>query len=210
EAARRLSMQALLPYADKKPPALRASVVALAVALGTPPPKAGKGDGDAVLFGTIEGHHVAGNPQAARAAITGKLVQADEFRAAVLAGDHERAMTLGANALPVSVDWLRLRLAKEAGDATRLAPLLDAAESPDVGAWGRLVLLRRRLAESKSVVGEEALEGLPPTLVAGLLARMELARHNCRLDSGWSAKLKEWDDPARALGWLGAAQAMQR
>lgn len=230
--AARLADQALALYAPKKKKgkeeatALRGPVVALAIVTEKAPPppkKANIIEEEQNMYGHIEGLVLAGKADEARSSWQKGVVAESKYRAAALLasltrdkGDIDAAIAARARAQEDRIrglDWPQLRLLRgvlkaDAGP-DQFDKIVAAVEAPALREWAKLAVLRHKLKGSRSVVEVEALEGLSAKSPPGLLARLELARHNVALSAGWTSRFKEWDAAGEAFGWLGAALAMR-
>ncbi|MFO0845237.1 MAG: hypothetical protein U0797_23120 [Gemmataceae bacterium] len=233
EEAGKALAEALAPYfpdkKDKKAksPELTAPVACLATLEGKEAPPPGKSlvEEEARAVGLAEALARQGKIDDARAKVKGLPRQdGGELRGliAVAAGaDPKAAADEVEKALAVlgnvgkrrDLDWPLLRLIEvgvAAGvSADKLEPAAAAIDDPGLSAWGRLQLLRARLAKSNAVEGVEFVEKIDPKTVGGLVARLELARHNTRLNHGWADTVKSWDEGPRAMGSLGVALGIQ-
>ena len=70
-------------------------------------------------------------------------------------------------------------------------------------------MYRKRLEASKAVETDAGLGSLTPKTLGGLVARLEMARHNTRRDSGWGKAVNAWDEGSKATGSMGVALGMQ-
>jgi hypothetical protein len=217
-------------YAKKKNrPPLRPAVVALAVSLNRPPPvpekKKGSDDAEAFQIGQALALGREGKLADARTMIEkASQLPADRVReryaAALAAVQNKQA---GKEALePILADcgaasqkhpWVVLLLidaALRAGVPVEgVDPAVSTLAGPYVG-WGQLLVLRARLAASRSAEPASLLEKFAANSLGGRMARLELSRHNMRRDSSWFNTVKEWEPPDRAFGALGVAQGMQK
>jgi hypothetical protein len=235
ESARALT-EALVPYEepktkdDKKPrerPPLRAPVVALARLHGKPPPPPGKSleDQENSAVGEADALARQGKLDEARALARTVPVQGGgrlRLLIAVAAAAHESkvsndevqpALDAVSSGSRPELSWPLLRLV-EVGLAAGTSPdklesAIAAIVDPNLAAWARLQMLRKQLASSRAVEPAELLDKIPPATAAGMLARLELSRHNLRRDSGWASTVRSWDDGPRALGSLGVALGLQ-
>jgi hypothetical protein len=233
QLAKQIADSALAPYDGKKKPALRPHVVALAVALGRKPPKPGKGltEKEADQVGRALGLAYAGRWDQARE--VARKVVSPRVRLEALLGLAEVAHATGAGSADVEAaldlaegelkgrfsnvedGWLAMRLVDlglQAGLAPdKLAPVARAIPDNARPLRGRaqLLLFRARLASAEEVVGKEEAEKVDPETAWHAQARLELARHNVRHDSGWASQARSWEEPYGTFGSLGAALAEQ-
>jgi hypothetical protein len=212
---------------EKDRPALNSAVVALAVSLGHKPPEPKKNSPDEGAFQV--GKALAGAREGklaeARSAIqkTG-LDAADQFRdnfiAALVAVENKQADRSAYEALlPQSSTaaqkhpWtvlLLIDVALRAGvPAEGVEPAVTVLKK-EFNSWAQLLVLRTRLAASRSVESADVLEKFPANSLGGRVARLDLSRHNMRRDSGWFSTVKGWENVDRAFGSLGVAQGMQK
>jgi hypothetical protein len=217
------------PFKQKKDrPALRLSVVALAIGLSrTPPPPAKKGGDDEVplQLGRALAKAREGKLAEARAAIKESVPDpADQARvqlaAAVAAVENKQADKAALESiLPECREaakkhgWdvlLFIDAALRAGVPAEGVEPAVAALRPPYAAWGRLLQLRAHLSASRSLEPVDVLERYPANTLAGSMARLELSRHNMRRDSGWYNTVKGWENADLAFGSLGVAQGMQK
>lgn len=231
EEAQRALNDALAPYEDSRAktlPPLRAPVVALARLEGKKPPAPGKSldDQENSVIGEAFALTRQGKPDEARA-LAGKVpVQGGGRLRALIAiavaasenkgGKDEILAALDAVAAAGNrpeLAWPLLRLVEIGLAAEVPADKLELAiagiTDRDLVAWARLQILHAHLAASRSVESVDLIEKIPTSTVAGLLARLELTRHNTRRDRGWASTIKSWDDGPRALGSLGVALGIQ-
>jgi hypothetical protein len=230
EDALKACEQAEAPYADKKKrPRLRPAVVALVTALDRTALRPANAK-DAVeeennQIGKAEGLGRQGKPDAARStsgAINDKAASLRAWvavaaasadgkqpdKAAFDAALNDRLLR-SASAHP----WVLLRLL-DAGlragiPADRLQPAASAIPGP-LGAWAQGLLFRSRLGDSKAPESAEVLDKFPANSLAGRVARLELSRHDTRLDGGWANTVRSWEDGPRAFGSLGVALGLQK
>jgi hypothetical protein len=214
-------------YRKDEPPALRASVVALALALDDKPPKPGKGPGEEAnaLIGKVEGLARQGKwDEAATAAHSDKHGSAMDFRArlalAAVAVDTRaaRAAEFVHDALgfvqtkvpnPRDLSWAALRLADLALQISVPPEQVDALAKrvADPALRGRieLAVLQTTLAKG-GAVSPDAVE---PASLASLLAVQAVARHNVRQHPDWAKALADWENPRRAFASLAVALGLQ-
>jgi hypothetical protein len=233
QSAEQVAASALAPYRGKKKPALRPHVVALAVALGREPLKPGKGltEQEADQVGRALGLGYADRWDEAREAA--RKVASPRVRLEALLGLAEVAQAAGAGHADVEAalelaegelalkftnvedGWLAMRLVDlglQAGlGPDKLAPVARAIpdEAQPLRGRAQLLVFRARLASMEGVVGEEEAEKVDPETAWHAQARLELARHNVRHDSGWASQARAWEEPYGAFGSLGAALAEQ-
>lgn len=231
EEAKKFLTDAMIPYGEKKKehPPLRASVVTLALLLNQKPPAVTRkslDDEENEVAGRAEALARQGKLDAARAlanpvGATGGGKARVLIAVAVGAADTkngtddvktaaEAAKAAGARA---DLDWPILRLLTSAAQAGVTGDVVEPAvanvSDKGLAAWARLVALRGKLAASKSVEPMEAVEPIPANELGGMVARLELARHNTRLSASWGNAVKNWDEASRALGSMGVAMGMQ-
>ena len=220
EAAGRAALQ---PFQAKGgQPELRSAVVAIALALGMPAPKANKGGQLAVAraqIGEAAGLAWTNQPDQARQLADRNPNPDDRFRALVEIADSTRQVAdveaaiaaLGPVKIKAGLAWAILRLVRvgqQAGvSAERLEPAVAAIPGPLVG-WGQLALLRARLDSSRSVEPVDGLDRIAPSL-AREVARVELAWHNTRRSRTWERTMQDWKDGPRAFGSVGVALGLQ-
>lgn len=215
----------------KKPsrPALRSAVVALAVVLGVEPPPPGKSiaDEEAFAIGRVNGLVRLGKPEEA-VTTAGQVAVEGGARLRALIALAAATSDSGGDAAPrvraaleqireftrrPDMAWPLLRLvalgAAVGVEAEQLAPAVGAITDPQLAAWARLLLLRARLAASRSIEPADAAEAIPAATLGGLVARLELARHNTGRSRGWAGTVQGWDEGPRALGSLGVALGIQ-
>src|SRR5262249_29991183 len=117
---------------------------------------------------------------------------------AAKAGTHRR-----------DLDWPLLSLITcglRAGvTAGKLDPVVSYITDKQLAAWGKLLLLRERLAKSRSAEPAEAVESIPAKSLAGMLARLEWARHNAYHNRGSVGNLSESNEGLAALVSMGVA-----
>ncbi len=227
-AAEKLADESLAPYA-KKAFRLRAPVVALAIALERKPPPPSKtilSDEINERAGKAEGLAARGKWDEALESARKVNDVEGRFRALVaVAGAALQAKTGDKSAAEAALDMLDqvkgrrklslalLRLARiclqNGLGEERAEAAIDAIADPGALAWGKLTLLRARLASAKGVVGAEAVEAIPAETVSQLMARQDLARHNVRIEGGWARTAQGWEGAGGALGSLGVARALQ-
>lgn len=211
-------------YADKKDrPLLRPAVVALAVARGQEPPEPGSSidDRDAIAIGRPAGlARKAGGAAEARQAAAGISSSGVQARALLEIADatgEAADVDAAIKALP-QMDrrykaWAALRLIELGRRAKMDVEGLSAAvgQTPvELKPWAHLLVLRAKLAASKSVEEPKVLEAFGETQSLGArVAHLELARHNTRQSRGWASKIKTWEEGPRAFGSLGVALGMQ-
>jgi hypothetical protein len=227
---------ALVPYADKKQEKpertpLRPAVVALATLLGKPAPKPAENDREEKArkhLGEVDALARQGKLPDARKVIQQadpSVIDGTKLRYLIALGVAAAEAKQGTEDLQAAVDaakeaprrelaWPLLRLI-EAGiraglPAEKLEPAVAGITDWDAAAWASLLLLRARLASSRAVEPAELAEAIPANSPGGLVARLELARHNTRISPGWGAKVKSWDEGPRILGSLGVALGMQK
>jgi hypothetical protein len=230
--AREAKNHALAPYtnparASSRPP-LRASVVALAQALGEKTPEGTKAIGEdiQILLGQVEGLARKGDWARAREkARPEHIAPVNRFRAeAALAMVAVEKGTGGVEALGDAVDflaanvhaaadlnWLLLRLAEVAIEAGVGADRLDKliAAIPDPRLRGRAQFLRLRAqAQQGTVPTEEAINAIPDS-VGRLMAWQLLARASTRRDPAWAKSVLDWEQPRRAFASAGIALGLQ-
>jgi hypothetical protein len=222
--------KAVAPYADKKTrPELRASVVALAVALERKPPKVADKeaveDGQQRGIGTAEGLARLGKLAEARQE---KVAREDGGRLHALvaladgaystkqgdSADLDAALAaVGDGAGRAELNWVYLRLVELATTANiapaQIEPAVAAIEDKDLRDWARLVMYRKRLEASKVIETEDGLGVLTPKRLGGRVALLEMAWHNTRRDSSWGKVVNTWDEAPKATGSLGVALGMQ-
>jgi hypothetical protein len=226
----KLSGRASGPYAgpeDKagRPP-LAPSVVALAVALGRPEPKAGQGKGkeqDEEMYAAGRAAGLALKGEAAQARDVPKASAEARFRALVMlaeatgdSADVDAAAALLDGDVKLTqpgVPWLVYRLAvvaAKAGPADRVLKLADHAAEPGLKARAQLEAVRARLDGARDQAGDGALQGLDNGPLPQALAHEWLARHNGKLDYRGTLKTVEgWDEAVRPFGVLGAVLGEQ-
>jgi hypothetical protein len=220
--AAKAAEQAESPYADKKNrPALRSSVVALAIALEkkdspAKPLKDNRTEKDAFDIGTAEG--LVRRGELAKARTIKPVFKDSQFRAQVtvasIAAESKQTdlddFTWTDRTVAAAHPWEVLRLLEagiRAGAPAERLELLTAILDEPYSAWGRLLLLRGRLAHSTA---QEAptLEKLSPASLPGRVALLEVSRHNTRL--GGSAQSDIQDEAAKAFTALGVALGLQK
>lgn len=229
DEATALLTEALKPYTDKKQasPPVRPAVVSLALLLGKPPPAAAKNfeEEESVSIGKADALARQGKLDEARKAAREPGSKDGQLRGMVAVAAAAAETKQGTDDVQPALDaakaigpraelgWPLLRLVQvglQAGlPADQLEPALASMENTDQRAWGKLLLLRAKLQASRAVEPADAAEALPAASLAGAVARLELARHNTRLDRGWAGKVKAWDDGPRAVGSIGVALGMQ-
>jgi hypothetical protein len=215
---------------DKEPPPVRASVVALAVALDRPVPKAGKGPGEEAghMAGRAEGLARRGEWEAARKVHTDKYGPQAEFRARAVVALV--ALEAGAPDAPRDVEealkfllsnvssrgqlpWLLWRLTDAGVRAglpeETLQALAAASSDPALRGRAQLAVLRAQLAKSPQAAEDAAADKVEAKSVSRLLAAQVLARHNTRRDPDWAKAVPGWDEPRRAFGSLGVVLGLQ-
>ncbi|MFO0927361.1 MAG: hypothetical protein U0736_10020 [Gemmataceae bacterium] len=210
-------------------PSLRSAVVALAVVLGVEPPPPGTSiaEDEARLIGRARGLARLGKLDEAQA-IAGQVAieggaRLRAFIAVAAAAQAEKA----ADPKPVTaalelirdftrrpeMAWPLLRLVDlgvRAGvDPQQLEPAIRAIVDPQLAAWARLLVFRSKLAASRSVEPADSVDAIPAATLGGLVARLELARHNTAHSTGWAGTVGGWDEGPRAVGSLGVALGMQ-
>jgi hypothetical protein len=103
--------------------------------------------------------------------------------------------------------WMLLRLVREGADAGADANVLrsaaDAIPEPALKARGHLLILRGRLARDAQPAGDDALSAIDVKTASHLQARVELARHNTRANSGYAKTVRGWDEQYRPFGVIG-------
>jgi hypothetical protein len=225
--------QVLSLFDAKSPPPVRPSVVALALALKKPAPKAGKPENERAdhFVGTVEG--LARQEKWEQARTEAKKDQFDapiHFRAlvgvaaaAVDAKSPDAARDVNA-ALDFLNDKVRDRdrselswtlrrlmdLGQRAGIAEdRLRELASAIADPALRGRAQLIVFRTRLAHSKDAAEEGAAEQAVARSVGQFLAFQALARHNTRRDPDWAKGVGGWEEPRQAFGWLGVVLGLQ-
>ncbi len=230
DLAESLLGEALSPYLpnknDKnhKPPELNAAVVSLALLLGKTPPTPGKGLEEAESDARGRAFALArqGKLDEARAQVS-KLPVADgaAMRGLIAVAEGAPSVETIEQALAAVAperkrrdqDWPLLRLIELAAaaklDSSKLEPAAAAIEDAGLSAWGRMLVLRAKLAASNSLVPEEAVGAISAKSIGGLVARLELARHNTRMSRSWASTVNSWDEAPRALGSLGVALGVQ-
>jgi len=226
--------QALPMYAaEKDRPALAASAVALAIALGRQPPEPGKkgnkwavDDKTSDRIGQAEGAARAGKWNDARQKVQDlqKDLPDEQLRAyvglAAAALDDKSAGKAvveeeiqGALATRGTSAWLLLRLARvgERAGAAPEAVRSVAAVIADADLRGRaqLAALEAQLAQTKAAADPKLIDGVDAQTLSARLAREEWARHNIRYSSGTPGVVKGWDAPNKAFGLLGVALGSQ-
>jgi hypothetical protein len=225
--------QVLAPFAvkDKKPPAARPAVVALAVALHKQVPQPGKrGPDEDHFIGEAEGLARLGQWDEARekARTTTKFGPNAQFRALVgvaAAAVDAKAPNAGAdvetalsfleahvrNRAPLSWELRRLAdLGQRAGvSEERLRALAEANPDAALRGRGQLAAFRAQLGHTKEVAEDGAAEQAVDRSVAQLLAVEALARHNTRRAADWAKGVASWEGPRRAFGSLGIARGLQ-
>jgi hypothetical protein len=205
-------------------------VVALAVVMGAQVPEPGKSldDEEAFAAGRADGNARLGNLDQARAAAerapkggggqVRALITLASAAAATNQKDVDNLVTDAVEAVKTArnrpdLDWPQLFLIEEglrAGVPTeKLEPVIASIVDRELAAWGRLLLLRDRLKKSDSVVPVDSVEAIPARSLAGMVARLEVARHNTYQDRGWANTIKDWDEGPQALASLGVALGMQ-
>lgn len=210
-------------------PPLRSAVVALAVVLAAEPPLPGKSisDEEASSIGRASGLARLGKIDEAQAVAGQVSVEGGaRLRASIAVAAAASAARAG-DAKPVTaalelireftrrpeMAWPLLRLVDlgvRAGvDPQQLEPAIRAIVDPQLAAWARLLLFRAKLAASRAVEPVESVETIPATTLAGLVARLELARHNTAHATSWASTVRGWDEGPRAVGSLGVALGMQ-
>lgn len=218
---------AAAPFANKKTrPALSASVVALAVALGRKPVPADDEpitDSNQRGIGTADGLARLGQLGEARKEAEVFIKSPTVlFQALVALADGAFSTKQGeaadldaalAGVRAGAPDWVYLRLVELSLDAdidaARIEPVVVAITDSALRAWARLLIYRKRLTASKAIEGEDGLSNLPPTTLGGRVARLEMAWHNTRRDGGWGKAVNGWDEAPKAFGSLGVALGMQ-
>ncbi len=237
DEAQKLLAEALAPYeekkGDKKPKErlpVRPAVVALAQMLGKPAPQPDEKDNadkERRDLGQVDALARQGKlPEARKLCENRSVPDGTRLRFLIALAVAAAEAKQGTEDLQTALDavkdvgarpelaWELLRLV-EAGLAAGLpAEKLEAAvpgfADANAAAWARFLLLRSRLSASRTVEPIDLVEPMPPGTLGGLVARLELARHNTRQSSGWASKVKSWDEPARVLGSLGVALGMQK
>lgn len=221
-------------YAAKERPELRPAVVALAIVLGRDAPTPGKGGLDEEinrLVGKAEGEALAGRWEDARKTAGGARTADANVRAfgavvrASLDAKNDDAKTDVAQGIDstqrlreIDRKTLSFVLFTQARQAIRAGLSDDQVQAavaaiPDRGlrAWAQLEAMRSKLAGSKGTVDEKVIEGVDPASLSGLLARMELARHNVRADSGYRNTVRGWSGEAvQAFGQMGVALGLHK
>jgi hypothetical protein len=229
--AEKAADQALLPFKEKKAPALRPRVVALAIVVGRDPPKPGKGqeEKENVQIGRAVGMARQGKwadaqnearklsgPAARLRALIG-LAQA----AADAKKDDKAACETAYQFLAKDVrdyrdlTWALLRLAR-LGISTGLTDdqiqgVLQAIPDGGVRAWGQLELVRSRLGKARDQVEFSEIDKIEADTLASLMAREEIARHNVLRDRGWASTVQGSTDPdhVKAFGMIGVARGFR-
>jgi hypothetical protein len=231
EAAGQVLEQVLKAYDVKNDrPPMAPEAVALAMALGKPPPPAGaKGlaEQDNFLVGSVEGQARQGHWAEAR-----KLAQdapRDELRLRALVTlaelgraqnpsdttDLTAAVQLsGVGRGKADAAWTLYRLARlgaRAGlPAEQLKAVADAVADPGLRGRAHLALLRARLDASKQAEDVAAADAVPAQTVAFFVGRAALARHNTHFDAGYGKVVQGWPDAAQqAFGAAGVALGMR-
>ncbi len=207
------------------------SVVALAVALGKPEPKAAASaeELDLSMIGRAEGQARLGNAAPARAAIRPEATTEVRLRAllgivaaTVDAGAVDQASLDAAAQLAVEAanarnasPWLVYRLvvlAARAGQPDTAAKVADTISDPVLRGRAQYEVLRARLKglrEKKEPADEKLLAGIDKQSVALGLAYEAVARHNAALDGGAAKAVEAWDEAVRPFGLVGAALGLQ-
>jgi hypothetical protein len=115
---------------------------------------------------------------------------------------------------PVS-PWVLVRLVRvglKAGLSE--ASLLDSAVSrihaeSQLANWARLQVFRVQLGRETGKADEALLNSVEASTLSQRLARVDLARHNTRKDSGTIGAIEKWDESVRPFGYIGAALGLQ-
>jgi hypothetical protein len=232
ERAEKAAEQAISAYATKQPPALRASVVALAKALEKSPPKPGKGPDEeaSAMIGQAEALARQGKwPEARDVAKSDKFGKSPQLRAlvGVAAAAVDASSPDAAKDVDAAINFLHTAkvsgsgewrwsayrlcdLARRSGLASdRLSALADALTDPTFREHVRLEHLQVQLASEKQVVPENTADTVEPASVAGLLAVEAVARHNVRLDESKGKGVAELAEPRRGFAFLGVALGLQ-
>lgn len=229
EEASKAASDALKPYDVKKnPPPLRWAVVSLAVLLDRKPPSPGKAveEEEADAIGRADALARQGKLEEARRQAERLAVEGGGRLRALIAlavaaveskngnEDLDKALAAARSTTPrPELAWPLLRLVhagQEAGlSAEQLEPAVAAINEPGLAGWGRLLLLRARLKSSRSTEGTDLAESIPGDALGGLVARLELARHNARRDRNWVKTVNSWEGGSHAVGSLGVALGIQ-
>lgn len=229
-AAEKVAEEAIKMYDGKSRPALRAQVVALAMALQMKPPSAGENEDDKrnEHLGRVEGlarteqwdqarQHAGSNDYGdeaqfqalvavAAAAVDGKIPTSDDTEAAIKFAEA-KLRDKG------ELAWSMLRLTHIALRAglpdDRVQSLADRIANRSLRGRAQLDLFRSRLAQLKQPAEDSAADKIDPRSLARHLAAEDLARHNTRLNAGWAAAVQGWQQPLKAFGSLGVALGLQ-
>ncbi len=223
--------QALAPYAGKKPPPVRPAVIALAMALKKPVPKAGKGPDERAdhFIGETEGLARLGqwddarkkaqtatfgpNPQLR--ALVGVAAAAVDAKAPHAGSDVEAALAFVKgqvrNWAPLAWELRRLGdLGQRAGlSEERLRALAEANPDAALRGRGQLAAFTMQMTGTKEAVEDGAAEQAVGRSASQLLAVEALARHNTRRDPDWAKGVAAWEQPRRPFGAMGIARGLQ-
>ena len=90
----------------------------------------------------------------------------------------------------------------------RLQAVANAIGDPALRGRGQLVIFRTKLASTKGAGDDKEIDAIDKKALSAMLAKLALARHNTRLDSGFLKTVQTWDDPAKAFGLAGALQGL--
>ncbi len=215
-------------FKKKNPPVLRPAVVALAVSLNRTLPvseKKGSDEEEAIQLGRALALGREGKLAEAQSAIQkATALRHDQVRSSfntiVAAVENKQAgkaafeaILPDCSAVAQKEPWVVLLLVDAALRAGVPVEGVEPAVSALPGAfagWGQLLILRTRLASSRSVEPANVLEKFPANSLGGRMARLELSHHNMRRSSDWYNTVKEWETPDRAFGSLGVALGMQK
>jgi hypothetical protein len=109
--------------------------------------------------------------------------------------------------------WWLLELVDLGGRAgtpeDRLQAVANRISDSSLRGRGQLLVFRAKLARSKAAGDEKDIELIDKTaLLSARLAKLALARHNTRLDSGFLKTVQTWDEAAKAFGLAGALQGL--
>jgi hypothetical protein len=225
--------QALALFETKSPPRVRPSVVALALALKKPAPKAGKPENERAdhFVGTVEGLARQEKWEQARTeakkdqfdapvhfrALVGVAAAAVDAKSPDAVSDVNAALDFLNDKVKVrdrsELSWTLRRLmdlGQRAGIAEdRLREMASAIADPALRGRAQLIVFRARLARSKDAAEEGAAEQAVVRSVSQLLAFQALARHNTRRDPDWAKGVGGWEEPRQAFGWLGVVLGLQ-
>lgn len=230
-SAEKAAREALNLYEDKKPPPLRAEVIALARLLDMKNvPAAGDNDDDDkgnAHVGEVAALARQGNWDKARRrasaddfdevvqfharlAIAAAAVDAQMSNTADIEAALKMARELGDDA---ELSWSLLRLTQLALATAlphdRVQALADHIGNTAVRGRAQLAVLRARLAQMNQSIEDTAADKIDAKTLARSLAALALARHNTRLGANYAGVVQSWPQPLKAFGSLGVALGLQ-